>query len=402
MDHFIKAKAIVKKLQSSGHIAYFAGGWVRDYLLDHPSDDIDIVTDATTDEVALLFEKTIPVGVQFGIIIIVDGDHHFETAMFRKETGYEDGRRPSSIEPASPEQDAQRRDFTINGLFYDPITEKIYDYVDGKKDLKKKIIKAIGNPLDRFNEDRLRMIRAIRYSARFHFEIETKTKEAIQKLKTKLFPSVAIERVYNEFEKMAKFSNFHNALISLHDVGLLSEIFPDLKKEPSIDHLIINLIDFPPNAPLIAKLLELFPSYTHKEKLKLADRFKLSNKDREFIEYYTKTSNLLELPSQEVEPYDLAYLYANPHFEICLSIFSLKCLPEKKSSFVDYHINQIKDLDIAIHRIRTNDPLLKAKHLIDRGIKPGPKLGALLKDGEKLSINQSINDLDVILKHLKI
>lgn len=132
------AKSIVQKLVDSGHIAYFAGGWVRDHLLKRESDDIDIATSASVDEVRAVFPKTIPVGVAFGIVIVVEENHHFEVATFRKDRGYVDGRRPMGIDPASPEEDAQRRDFTINGMFYDPLTDKILDYVEGQKDLKKR------------------------------------------------------------------------------------------------------------------------------------------------------------------------------------------------------------------------------------------------------------------------
>lgn len=230
MSCFDVAYRIVQQLKSHGFTAYFAGGWVRDFLMNHPSDDIDIATDATTQDISRIFEKTIPVGIQFGIIIVVLEDHHFEVATFRKDHGYEDGRRPIGVEQASPEEDARRRDFTINGMFYDPLEEKILDYVGGQQDLEKKLVKAIGNPHQRFIEDRLRMIRAIRYSCRFQFNLDDNTKNAIITHANSLFPSVAIERVWQEFSKMAQFGDFRKFLISLHEVELLQTIFPDLKQ----------------------------------------------------------------------------------------------------------------------------------------------------------------------------
>jgi len=188
------AASIVKKLSSAGHIAYFAGGWVRDFLMERPSDDIDIATSATPEEVQALFPKTIPVGIAFGIVIVVEDGHQFEVATFRQDQGYVDGRRPQGISSATPEEDAQRRDFTINGMFYDPIEKKLYDYVDGQKDIKKGIIKAIGNPHERFLEDRLRMMRAVRYSTRFNFPIESDTLQAILAHADSLLPAVALER----------------------------------------------------------------------------------------------------------------------------------------------------------------------------------------------------------------
>src|SRR3990167_6673565 len=121
------ARRIVERLKEKGFIAYFAGGWVRDFLMKHPSDDIDIATTASVEEVRALFEKTIPVGIAFGIVIVVEEGHPFEVATFRKERGYLDGRRPTKVEPASPQEDAQRRDFTINGLFYAPTTDDNHD-----------------------------------------------------------------------------------------------------------------------------------------------------------------------------------------------------------------------------------------------------------------------------------
>src|SRR3990167_4716975 len=171
MTAFSIACDIVKKLNSLGFIAYFAGGWVRDFLMNRTSDDIDIATSATVEDLQRIFQKTIPVGVSFGIIIVVEKGHQFEVATFRKDEGSRDGRRPISIEPATPEKDAERRDFTINGLFYDPIEKKILDFVQGREDIKLGVIRAIGNPHDRFLEDRLRMIRAVRYASRFHFSI---------------------------------------------------------------------------------------------------------------------------------------------------------------------------------------------------------------------------------------
>src|ERR1700721_2344911 len=123
------ATEVVKKLVDAGFIAYFAGGWVRDFLMKHPSDDIDIATSASVEEIQALFPKTIPVGVAFGIVIVVEEGHHFEVATFRRESGYLDGRRPTAIEPAPPEEDAKRRDFTINGMFWDPLSKTLYDYV---------------------------------------------------------------------------------------------------------------------------------------------------------------------------------------------------------------------------------------------------------------------------------
>ena len=177
MDSFSTALKIIEKLQQNGGVAYIAGGAVRDFLMGLQPSDIDIVTSLTVDAIRPLFKKTIEVGIQFGIIIVVEDNHKFEIATFRTDLEYKDGRRPTIIMQSSPEEDAKRRDFTINGMFLDPLTNETLDYVGGKEDLKERVIRAIGNPHDRFREDRLRMIRAIRYAAKFEFSIDPLTQE---------------------------------------------------------------------------------------------------------------------------------------------------------------------------------------------------------------------------------
>lgn len=141
-----QAFVIVDTLSKAGFIAYYAGGWVRDLLLQHPSDDIDIATNAPPETIQALFPHTVPLGIAFGIVLVIIDHHGYEVATFRKDIDYKDGRRPNRIEFATAMEDAKRRDFTINGMFYDPLEEKILDYVGGQEDLQKKIIRAIGNP----------------------------------------------------------------------------------------------------------------------------------------------------------------------------------------------------------------------------------------------------------------
>ncbi|NGX57118.1 MAG: CCA-adding enzyme, partial [Candidatus Anoxychlamydiales bacterium] len=216
-----KAKIIINTLKKNGYTAYFAGGWVRDYLLNHKSDDIDIATDAKPEVVEKLFSHTIPIGKAFGIILVIINDSKYEVATFREDFDYSSGRRPKKVSFTNAEIDALRRDFTINGMFYDPLENKILDYVNGKEDLNKKIIKAIGDANKRFLEDKLRMIRAIRLSSRFGFEIEGKTKKAIIKYASSLFPAVSIERVVQELTKMQQYKGFKDALLMMFEYGLL-------------------------------------------------------------------------------------------------------------------------------------------------------------------------------------
>ncbi|MFN4174859.1 MAG: CCA tRNA nucleotidyltransferase, partial [Parachlamydiaceae bacterium] len=229
MDAFEQGKRIVRILNEEGYKAYFAGGWVRDYLLSHPSNDIDIATDCPMPKLLDLFPNALLVGMQFGVIVLPIDGHLFEIATFRRDIEYQDGRKPLKIESATPEEDALRRDFTINGMFYDPLENKIYDYVQGIQDLKKGVIRAIGDPYERFQEDRLRMIRAVRFSSRFGYPIDQETKDAIIAFAPELFPAVATERIYQELKKMAESARFKLALHDLYDLKLLEEIIPSLK-----------------------------------------------------------------------------------------------------------------------------------------------------------------------------
>jgi len=404
--HFEVGKEVVQKLQSKGFIAYFAGGWVRDFLMKTPSDDIDIATNATPEIVQKIFPKTIPVGIAFGIVIVVEEGHQFEVATFRRDRGYEDGRRPIGIELTDPKEDALRRDFTINGMFYDPINEEIHDFVDGKKDLEKGIIRAIGNPEERFMEDRLRMIRAVRYASRFHFPIESDTLQAIKDQAHYLFPAVAIERIWQEFQKMAAFSHFDIALVMLHRLRLLGEIFPELKETPveDIQHRIFHLPKFPKKAPVIAKILELFPTHSYEDKILLCEYLKLSNRDKEFVIFWDRAQKLfLEAHenSLKFEPYDWAQFYANSHAEMCIKIMMAKIPEKQQKQFLNNHALRIEELRDSIWRIQNVSPIVKAKHLIEEGVKPGKHMGILLQEAERIAVNQSIDDRKEILKKLK-
>lgn len=401
MSHYNIALSILRKLYEQGYTTYFAGGWVRDFLMDHPSDDIDIVTDATVEEIQALFPKTIPVGINFGIVIVVEEGHQFEVATFRKDQGYKDGRRPIGVDKATPEEDAERRDFTINGMFYDPLQEKLYDYIGGQEDLKKGVIRAIGNPHERFLEDRLRMIRAVRYASRFHFLIDQETLKAILDHANSLFPAVAMERVWNEFTKMGAFSNFDVALITLHRLGLLPVIFPKLSdiSIAMIEERVKNLPHFPEDSPVITKLLELFPDSSLEDKEALCSYLKLSNQNLLFVRFYHHAKEIL-LSGKEREKADWAFFYADPHYSLCLKIYAIHLPLEERQTFLQKHHMQYDHLEKYIERIQKNDPILTSEHLRKAGIQNGPHMGKLLRKGERLAINEGLTSPEEILKKL--
>lgn len=398
------ATYVVKQLQDAGYIAYFAGGWVRDFLMKRPSDDIDIATDASVTEIQRLFPKTIPVGVAFGIVIVLQSGDQFEVASFRKDRGYVDGRRPTGVDPATPEEDANRRDFTINGMFYDPIAEKLYDFIGGEKDIQRKVIRAIGNPHERFFEDRLRMMRAVRYSTRFNFPIDQGTLNAIRAHANDLLPAVAMERVWQEFKKMSNFAHFDTGLIMLHDLGLLPVIFPALKDVSlhEIKRRVQYIEKFPKGSPTFAELLELFPTHDLDQIFQLADYLKLSNKETAFAKFYHHAQALYSMPKEwleKLEKLEWAEFYADPYSEIGLSMLAVK--QSDPAAFKKEQEQRQQALANPIERIRSKNPYLRAEHLLAIGIPPGEKMGDLLEEGMRIAVNREIEDPQIIIALLK-
>ena len=225
------AVAVLKRLREAGHVAYFAGGCVRDSLLGLEAKDWDIATDAAPGRVRELFASTQAVGAAFGVILVRNGKSVVEVATFRADGAYEDGRRPSSVRFTSAEEDARRRDFTINGLFLDPLEDRIIDYVGGREDLAARLIRAIGAPAERFAEDHLRLLRAVRFAARFGFEIEPATTAAIASLANRV-KGISPERIGDELRLMLTPPTRNLAWTLLWNLGLGREIFRFLPNVP--------------------------------------------------------------------------------------------------------------------------------------------------------------------------
>lgn len=223
-----KAIKIIKTLYAKGYQAVFAGGCVRDILLCEPYKDIDIATNASPDEIEGMFEHTLAVGKSFGVIVVVDGEDQFEVATFRTDGKYKNGRRPESVSYCSMKEDAKRRDLTINGMFYDPLSDILYDFVEGKNDLDKGIIRFIGDPDKRIEEDKLRMMRVIRFSVRFDFTIDQATLAAVERHAHDISKN-SVERIFDEFMKIIREKKFDKSLNLLIRTGLLQQILPEVQ-----------------------------------------------------------------------------------------------------------------------------------------------------------------------------
>lgn len=228
MDLKSAATDIARRLQEAGHTAYFAGGCVRDELLGHDPHDYDIATSAKPGEVQKLFPHTQAVGAHFGVILVMEHGRAFEIATFRSDHEYIDGRRPEMVTFSTPEEDAARRDFTINGMFHDPVADKFIDFVGGRDDLKAQTLRAIGDPLARFREDKLRLLRAVRFAARFGYEIESRTWEALKSHAADIH-AVSAERVREEMVKILSHPTRVRGFDLLDESGLMKEILPEIE-----------------------------------------------------------------------------------------------------------------------------------------------------------------------------
>ncbi|MCP4364490.1 MAG: CCA tRNA nucleotidyltransferase [Planctomycetes bacterium] len=228
------AVGLVRRLRERGHKALFAGGCVRDMIMGVESADYDIATGARPEEIMGLFERTLPVGVQFGVVVVMAGGFQFEVATFRTEGAYSDGRHPDSVSFAGPEEDARRRDFTINGMFYDPLDDELIDLVGGQRDIEQRIVRTIGDPGERFGEDYLRMIRVVRFASRFGYGIDEPA-AAVVKERAQKIHVVSWERIREELQKILLDDNRKRGLQLLDELALLAEILPEVSAMKGVE-----------------------------------------------------------------------------------------------------------------------------------------------------------------------
>jgi poly(A) polymerase len=228
MEPIDLARQIVTKLKSSGHHAYFVGGCVRDLLLGEQPKDYDVATDARPDQITALFPKAELVGAHFGVVLVHNSGAHVEVATFRSDHSYADGRHPVAVEfQTDPRQDALRRDFAINALFFDPDRNEVLDFVGGQEDLRNHLVRAIGDPDTRFREDHLRLLRAVRFAARLNYQIEEATLAAIRRLHS-LILKVSAERIRDELVRILTDGGARRGFELLDETGLLSDLLPEV------------------------------------------------------------------------------------------------------------------------------------------------------------------------------
>jgi tRNA nucleotidyltransferase/poly(A) polymerase len=425
----LNAIKIVTILQERGYKAFFAGGCVRDMILGKESVDYDIATNALPHDLMRLFEKTIPVGIQFGVVIIVKNGHNYEVATFRTEGSYSDGRHPDYVKFSTPEDDVKRRDFTINGLLYDPVKDEILDYVGGKKDIKAGIIRTIGNPLERFTEDKLRMIRAARFACRFSFHIHEDTRQAIVQLSPQI-KVVSAERIREELEKILTGPNPHIGIKLLDELHLLQELLPEVSNTKGVlqpenfhpegdvfTHLLLSLSKLKnPSWTLAAGVLlhDIGKAVTFSisdrirfnlhEKVgadmaaKICDRLKTSNAEKERITWLV-LKHLYFKDAKKMRLNKLKRLFAEEGYSELAELCRIDALASS-GDLSDYYYCQEMYNKLSHEEVKPK-PLITGHDLIAMGLKPGPLFRDILVKIQDEQLDGSITTKEEALEKIK-
>jgi len=423
------ATDIVRTLQEAGHEALFAGGCVRDRLLGNEPKDFDIATSATPDEILKHFPKAGTVGAHFGVVLVKRGGHHFEIATFREDGKYSDGRRPDNVVFSTAENDARRRDFTINGMFHDPIANKTIDYVDGEDDLASGLIRCIGNPEDRFREDYLRLLRAIRFSTRFEFEIEENTWRAIRDTAENI-QHISPERIREELDRIWVSPHRLRGFDLLVESGLMKILLPEIldlqgceqppQWHPEGDvfiHTRLMLSHLPKDASLPLVLSVLFhdiakpATFTYEPD---EDRIRFNGHDkigadmtREILLRFRYSNAVIDSVTSAVKNHmkfkdvqkmrssTLKRFMARDGFDDELALHRVDCLGSNGN--LSNHDFVVAKLDDSAAEPLVPPPFITGHDLIDRGMEPGPVFREILRAGQDLQLEKELESREAAL-----
>lgn len=423
---FDMGKYLVTQLRNSGYKAFCVGGCTRDTLMNVPPKEYDITTSATPDEVSKLFSHTIPVGVSFGVILVLIGHYRFEVATFRKDESYSDGRHPDRVTYSTEEEeDVLRRDFTINGMLYDPIEEKAIDYVGGMDDIRDGIIRTIGVPLERFSEDKLRLMRAVRFASRYGFALEDSTHDALKKLASGI-NQVSAERIRDELVKIITQKNPGSGLGLLRESGLLGHILPEVDRMYGVEQppefhpegdvfthtcLVLDKI-YENTGGIISPELAIGgllhdvgkpPTFSVSDRIRfnghdklgaemsvdICRRLKFSNKQTEVV-YELVRDHLKFKDVFYMKKSTLKRFIGTPDFEEHLVLHLADCMASHGSTeaydFIMKKFDEFKDEEIK------PEPLLGGRELIEMGYTPGPIFTEILNFVEEAQLEGEIKN----------
>ena len=425
--------SIVRRLQDAGQTAYFAGGCVRDQLRGVAPADYDIATDATPEQVVDLFPNARLVGAHFGVVIIREGEHMFEVATFRNDGSYLDGRRPEQVEFSTPEEDAQRRDFTINGLFFDPVADRLIDYVDGERDIEAGVIRAIGDPDARFGEDHLRLMRAVRFAARFGYEIDPGTWSALLEHAPSL-ARISAERIRDEFSAILLNGHRVRGFDLLVESGLMAHVIPeilDLKgcEQPPQFHpegdvfvhtrLMLSLLEGEPSLPLVLSVLlhdiGKPATYSYDEE---AGRIRFNGHDKVGAEMAGRILRRLKYSNevvgavfamvenhmvfkdvQNMRTAKVKRFMARPTYRDEMELHRVDCLGSW-GGLDNYEFLHAKEEEFANEPI-IPPPLITGTDLIERGWERGPAIGETLRRVQDLQLEGGLKSREEALAWLE-
>lgn len=368
------AYKVIRTLRKEGYQALFAGGCVRDRLLGRPAKDYDVVTDAVPEQVIALFRRTLEIGAQFGVVMVLIDSSQVEVATFRTEGGYQDGRHPGHVQFASAREDASRRDFTVNGMFYDPIDKKLFDYVNGQRDLKKRILRTIGQPDERFAEDYLRMLRAVRFAVKLDFQIDTPTWQSIQKHALNI-TGISAERIAAELEQILAHPNRIQGAKQLVDSGLAKAIFPVFAGEQATAGIEV-LAHLPQAVDFALALASFWSGFDSKTALGQCKKLKLSNSQIKHLRFLLeKREVLLDI---QMSLSGLKLLMHEPYFWDLITLQQAIQEAEGKSA---HPVRLIKRRAMEINEKDVRpEPLLNGHELMRLGATPGPMVGQLAQE----------------------
>jgi poly(A) polymerase len=367
---------IIRELQRQGFQALLAGGCVRDMLLGRPAKDYDVATDARPDDVVRLFRRTLKVGAKFGVVIVLLQGQQVEVATFRSEAGYEDGRHPTEVRFTVAAEDASRRDFTVNGMFYDPLTQQVIDYVGGQRDLERRILRTIGDPDERFGEDYLRMLRAIRFCTQLGFEIEPQTYAAIRRGAANIV-RISGERIAAELEGIFIHPRRAAGAAMLVETGLAQTIFQGLAGEGA-ERGIAVLVRLRKTVELPLALSAFFMALPTDFAMDRCEVLKLSRNQTKHLRFLLDhRGRLLE---SDMSLAQLKKLLAEPYFRDLYELERAiqKAVDDKKAIAALVRLRKrIRDLgDIEVKP----PPLLDGHDLMRLGDIRGPALGQLVEE----------------------
>jgi len=413
------ARHVVGKLKSSGHQAYFVGGCVRDLLLGGHPKDYDVATDARPDQITALFPNSGLVGAHFGVVLVRNGDAQVEVATFRSDHAYVDGRHPAGVDfETDPRQDVLRRDFTINALLLDPDRNEVLDFVNGRDDLRDRIVRAIGNPEARFREDHLRMLRAVRFAARLDYRIDPETFAAMRRL-SGLIQAVSAERVRDELVRILTEGGARRGFELLDETGLLSEILPEVaamkgvaqppEYHPEGDvwtHTLMLLEHLRNPSPTLA-LGALLHDVGKPPTFRLADRIRFDGHVEKGVEMATNILARLRFSNDEIR--QVAVLVANhmrfkdaPQMKVStlkrflrlenfpehLELHRLDCV-SSHGHLENYQLVRRKMEELPQEQLKPQ-PLITGDDLIAAGYRPGPAFARILAAVEDAQLESKI------------